>query len=100
MGVLAAIANDGRTVRISPEGRFDFNCHREFRDAYSHIDGGVEYVIDLRRTQFMDSSALGMLLLLREHAGGDTARITIENPAPEIRSILEVANFDKLFDIR
>lgn len=100
MGVIATITNEGRTVRISPEGRFDFNCHREFRDSYAGKGADLEYVVDLRRTQFMDSSALGMLLLLREHAGGESARIAIENAGAEIRSILDVANFDKLFVIR
>ncbi len=100
MGVEASLSSDGRTVRIAPVGRFDFNSHREFRDAYSKHPAGLSYVVDLRRTQYMDSSALGMLLLLREHAGGDAARVVIENAQAEIKSILDVANYHKLFDVR
>ncbi len=100
MGVKATITGDGQTVTIIPEGRFDFNCHREFRDSYSSRPANLRYVVDLVRTQFMDSSALGMLLLLREHAGGDSAKVQILNSVSEIRSILDVANFGKLFDIR
>lgn len=100
MGVESEVSNDGRTVRIAPIGRFDFNCHRAFRDAYSSKKGDLTYVIDLRRTQYMDSSALGMLLLLREHAGGDAARVIIENAQKELRSILDIANYEKLFEIR
>jgi anti-anti-sigma factor len=47
----------------------------------------------------MDSSALGMLLLLREHVDGVRERVRIINCNTEIRKILEIANFDKLFDI-
>jgi len=45
----------------------------------------------------MDSSALGMLLLLREHAGADRADIRIVNASGELRGTLRVAGFDKLF---
>ena len=47
----------------------------------------------------MDSSALGMLLLLRERAGGDRAAIEITHCSPEIRKIFAVSNFDRLFKI-
>ena len=39
-----------------------------------------------------------MLLLLREHAGGETSDIEITSVSPEVRKILEVANFGKLFN--
>jgi anti-anti-sigma factor len=45
----------------------------------------------------MDSSALGMLLLLREHAGADRAEIRIVNADSGLRGTLRVAGFDKLF---
>jgi anti-anti-sigma regulatory factor len=45
----------------------------------------------------MDSSALGMLLLLREHAGADRAEIRIVNAGSELRNTFKVAGFDKLF---
>ena len=47
----------------------------------------------------MDSSALGMLLLLRDHAGGDNADIALMNISPDVRKILAISNFDKLFKI-
>jgi anti-anti-sigma regulatory factor len=47
----------------------------------------------------MDSSALGMLLLLRDHAGGDDAEVQVINISSDVRKILAISNFDKLFDI-
>ena len=78
--------------------RFDFSIHREFHDAC--LGGGRvarSYLIDLAEVTRMDSSALGMLLLLREHAGADHAEIRIVNARDELRSTLRVAGFDKLF---
>lgn len=86
------------TIRI--DGRFDFSLHREFRDAYRNHPGDYHYRIDLGSTEYLDSSALGMLLLLREHAGGDRASVELTGARPEVRKLLEVARFDQLFRIR
>ncbi len=77
---------------------FDFSVHREFHEACLGADTAARsYVIDLGEVGRMDSSALGMLLLLREHAGADRADIRIVNAGGELRNTLRVAGFDKLF---
>lgn len=92
---------DGRTLTIKIEGRFDFSTHQAFRDAYENGDQEVShYVIDMSDTTYLDSSALGMLLLLRDYAGGDAARIRIENCNNDVRRILTISNFEQLFAIR
>lgn len=94
-------SDDGRTLTIKIEGRFDFSTHQTFRDAYEHSDQGVvNYVVDMSDTTYLDSSALGMLLLLRDFAGGDSAQITIENCNGDVRRILSISNFEQLFSIR
>lgn len=94
-------SGDGKTVTIKIEGNFDFKLHREFRDTYNHErDNGVKFVIDLSKTTYMDSSALGMLLLLREHVGGDSNRVTIINQNPDIKKIFEISNFHQLFEVK
>ena len=57
------------------------------------------YVVDLKEATYLDSSALGMLLLLRDHAGGDDAEVQVINSNSDVRKILAISNFDKLFDI-
>ncbi|OEY67068.1 STAS domain-containing protein [Marinobacter sp. X15-166B] len=94
-------SDDGQTLTIKITGRFDFSTHQAFRDAYE--DGNTDtghYVIDMTETTYLDSSALGMLLLLRDYAGGDAARIHIENCNGDVRRILAISNFEQLFDIR
>lgn len=93
--------DDGQTLVIRIEGRFDFSTHQAFRDAYEHGDPGVRnYIVDLSDTTYLDSSALGMLLLLRDFAGGDSARVVIENCNNDVRRILSISNFEQLFNIR
>lgn len=98
MTVASDITGDELTIRI--KGRFDFSSHQEFRDSYEKAANSVEqYVIDMQDTTYLDSSALGMLLLLRDRAGGDNARIRIENCRPDVRKILTISNFEQLFRI-
>lgn len=101
MAIQTRRSEDGRTLTIKIDGRFDFSTHQSFRDAYEHGDQEVsEYVIDMSDTTYLDSSALGMLLLLRDYAGGDSARIRIENCNSDVRRILTISNFEQLFTIR
>ena len=100
MPVSSTDGEDGNKVNIVIRGRFDFNDHTEFRDSYQNYKSNAAYVLDMNDADYMDSSALGMLLLLREHAGGDSAKIDVVGCKPEIKKILAIANFQKLFDIK
>jgi anti-anti-sigma factor len=100
MPVSSQIADDKQSVVVKISGRFDFNDHTAFRDSYREAPPSAAYVLDMSQTEYMDSSALGMLLLLREHAGGDKAKIAVAGCKPEIKKILTIANFQKLFDIK
>lgn len=101
MPIQARREDDGQTLIISIDGRFDFSTHQAFRDAYEHGDLTIQtFVVDLSETTYLDSSALGMLLLLRDYAGGDNASISIENCNNDVRRILSISNFDQLFAIR
>lgn len=98
MSISSSVSDNGNQVTISVAGKFDFQLYDEFREAYSDTAGrGTRYIIDLGSAEYLDSSALGMLLLLREHAGGEAANIELTNPSTDVRKILDVANFSKLF---
>ncbi len=100
MGISTTVSDGGDKVTIAVAGKFDFQLYDEFRASYADTAGsGVAYVVDLSDTEYLDSSALGMLLLLREHAGGEASTIEIRQASPEVRKILDVANFGKLFRI-
>ena len=100
MGIHAELSADAQVLTIRVTGRFDYASHTSFRTAYESLAVRPKrYVIDLALAQYLDSSALGMLLLLREHAGGDKAKIKVLNCQADVKNILLIANFDKLFQI-
>ncbi|OYT94922.1 MAG: anti-anti-sigma factor [Pseudomonas sp. PGPPP3] len=100
MAISTQLSADGQELTIAIQGRFDFGAHQEFRDAYERVEGTPKrYQVDLQGTTYLDSSALGMLLLLRDHAGGDHAQIRLLNCNSDVRKILAISNFEQLFQI-
>jgi anti-anti-sigma factor len=84
------------TLRIS--GRFNFSCYREFQQAVSG-PSPTRYVVDLSTADYIDSSALGMLLLLREKVGEDPSRVVIKSGTGQPGQVLRLANFQRLFTV-
>lgn len=97
---VTAHSNDDNSLTIEVEGKFDFQCHSDFRDAYEKSKQSFQrYIVDLTKATSIDSSALGMLLLLRDHAGGDN-KVEITYSDNDIARILEISNFESLFILR
>lgn len=100
MSIVIEKSEDNSNITIKIDGRFDFSSHHDFRDAYRGAsDAGTLFVLDMANTEYMDSSALGMILLLKEHSGTLGGDIKIINANSEVKNILQIANFDKLFSI-
>ncbi|WP_035384509.1 STAS domain-containing protein [Ferriphaselus sp. R-1] len=84
------------------KGRFDFSRHRGFKDEYEPLIGNDQInviAVNLSGVDYMDSSALGMLLMLRDRALGANKKVVLNNPNHTVAQILDIANFDKLFTI-
>lgn len=100
MAITTTKIDGGNTLKIRIDGRFDFSSHQAFRDAYEGNEKPAEgYCVDMTNATYLDSSALGMLLLLRDYAGGDNAQVTLANCNDDVRRILTISNFEQLFKI-
>ncbi len=100
MQIVTESSGDRATLKLS--GRFDFHSHRDFRAAYEQllVTGAVrDIVIDFADVDYLDSSALGMLLLLREKADGAGKNILLASLKGTVKQVLDIANFGKLFTI-
>lgn len=87
---------------IRMDSRFTFDVAREFREAgKGAIDNPAvsEIRIDFGRVEYLDSSALGMLLLLRDSALAVGKTVSLANARGTVMEVLNIANFRKLFDI-
>jgi len=99
MAISGNVSDGGNSVLIKIDGRFDFNAHHDFRNVYRNEKSDAAYTIDMSSADYIDSSALGMLLLLREHAGNESANISISGCNDDIKKIFSISNFEKLFTI-
>jgi anti-anti-sigma factor len=101
MNIHTSIA--GSTATLLVDGRFDFGGRQEFKaateNALDHPQVG-DIVIDLRRADYIDSAALGMLLLLRDKAQALRKTVRLTAKAGVVCEVLQVAQFGKTFTLR
>ena len=98
----ANVQKDAGKALIRLNGRFDFNTHREFRAAYEPLIADLEVqnvVVDFTGVDYLDSSALGMLLMLRDKLGGTNKEVALSGVRGNVKQVLDIANFGKLFPI-
>ena len=98
----ASLKTDAEKVVIRLTGRFDFSRHREFKSCYEAALKEPELRgidVDLAGVDYLDSSALGMLLLLKERADGRSLPVSLVNCRGVVKEILDVANFGTMFSL-
>ncbi|MCG7531827.1 STAS domain-containing protein [Psychrobium sp. MM17-31] len=100
MPIVSSTSSNSKDVLITVSDRFDFSQYKLFRESYCECNTpGTEFRLDLSNANYMDSSALGMLLLLKEHADKIKGKIIIERPNDSINKVLEIAQFHHLMEI-
>lgn len=98
----ATVTKDSTKATLKLNGRFDFNTHRDFRAAYEPLlaDNSVKSVaVDFAGVDYLDSSALGMLLMLRDKMSGVSKDVSLIGVQGNVKQVLDIANFGKLFRI-
>lgn len=93
-------SREGKTT-IALQGRFDFNAHSEFRAAVDQAieEAATQIQVDLAGVDYLDSSALGMLLVLRDKAKGTGKNVMLANARGAVKQVIDIANFGKLFTL-
>lgn len=92
----------GGIARITLSGRFDFGMQYAFKQAYAPLieNSEVQQIeVELSLIEHLDSSALGMLILLNQRALGSKKSVTLLNPSGVASQVLEVANFKHILTI-
>ena len=105
MSISTSICDNGTHITIKINGKFDYNLQQEFKKSYesNHSQSDCQnivsrYTIDLNAVNYLDSSALGMLLSLRTYSNHQDC-INIIGAKPAIKELLELSGFDRLFTL-
>lgn len=97
MTISSKLSDDGVLVTIKVHGCFNHDVHDAFHQAFKvHPKGKQCFVVDLANTRIIDSSALGMLLQLKNHNRKDR-RVRLINASPAVRTALVQAGYASLF---
>ncbi|MEJ0049060.1 MAG: STAS domain-containing protein [Rhodospirillales bacterium] len=91
--------SDGAVVSLA--GAFTFKDHHSFRSLLDvlKIVPGRRLVLDLSRVEFLDSAALGMLLIAEDEAKIVGCTLILRKAPPSIARLIQLAAMDTLFTI-
>lgn len=90
---------DTDCVTIKVRGDFSFALNADFREALQRYPRDKQcFVVDVGDVHELDSSALGMLLQLREHSRGGNS-VKLLNPSQAVTDRLSDSGMQRLFAI-
>lgn len=98
MSIATTLHDESSVIRLPT--RFDFRVMQDFRAA---VDGIIDQspcsriIVDFASTEYLDSAALGMLLVLRDRARGSGKCVVLAKARGAVKDVLQIANFGKLF---
>ncbi len=81
--------------------RFDYGYHKEFqRQCTEHLDNQsiTGIVFDFSRVEYLDSAALGMMMMWQRRAVAAQKKMMIKGAKGATAQILEMANMKRIFE--
>jgi len=87
------------SVVMLPE-RFDFDCHQDFTrqcEKFLETDEVKSVVLDFSQVKYIDSAALGLLVLLYRKVSPAGIALTIRGAKGTAMDILKIANIQKFY---
>ena len=87
---------------INLDETFDFESHKDFRNMIKKIvvENAKKLSIDFAKVEYIDSSALGMMMLARHETETIKCELTIINlKEGHAKNVLNLVKFDQMFKI-
>jgi len=86
---------------------YRFSGHWTFKDHEKAVTISKEigqhrnekFILDLSDVDYIDSSGLGMLLMMRDRTERTRNEMTIHGAAQEVRHLMKLAKFDTVFTV-
>lgn len=86
---------------VTLRGDFTFADNQRFRQMLSNLEGKscAMLTVNLTQVSFIDSAALGMLLLLRDHAERHHCKLILQGAQGQVEKMFTLSRFDQLFTL-
>lgn len=91
--------DSGLSVHI--QGRMTHSDYKGFREILQQINEAApnRIVFDLTNVEFVDSSALGMLLIVRDAAHQQQRVVVLKGSSGQVAKLISVSKLHKYFEI-
>jgi anti-anti-sigma factor len=80
-------------------GSFDFALGVELKNLAKKQPKAKEYAVDLEGLTYINSSAFGAMLFLRELFGANNDSLSLINASPDILKMIKAIKFDTIFRV-
>lgn len=99
MKITESIVNHVATLQL--EGNFTYNQRRAFQEAVKKAwqQNAQHIMIDLSQVAFVDSAALGLLMVTHRQLSADKRKLSLVHPQPTVKQIIELANLHQIIPI-
>ncbi len=97
----AVISNETGTIHL--EGRFTFLDQSDFESLCKNLSNNEQIkqiIVNLEKVKHIDSSALGMLLVLRDIIRATGISLVLSGPNGSVLRAMNVAHFAHMFNIQ
>lgn len=91
----------GEGLELRLRGKFTFADNKTFAEYFDQIStkSFKQVLIDLSDVEFIDSAALGILLLARDKCEKSATNLTLKNPHGQVKQMFDISRFGDLFKI-
>ena len=95
MKITKEIHNHKVTLKL--EGNFTYTQRKPFQEMLKavNVEPMEHVVIDLSQVAFLDSAALGLLMISHRQLQAEKRTLSLAYPQPTVRQIIELANLHK-----
>ena len=91
--------SESATIRLP--SRFDYSSHRQFVEDYTREfenEAASEIILDFSQVDYLDSSALGMMVLMQKKGQAKNKKVKIKGARGATEEILKMANMQKIIE--
>ncbi len=95
------ISESGNLTLVKMSGQFTFSDINKFKNILDLVMQNKTRAISLNLADvtFIDSSSMGMLLLLRDECEHNNISLTLNSPQGQVEKIFHISKFYQLFSI-
>jgi anti-sigma B factor antagonist len=94
---LSSPTEDGRVTTLSWTGEIDITMVPDLRAEIMTLPTDRSVRLDMSTVSYLDSSGLGMLVLLRKRLARCGADVTLVDVQPQVRRVLDITGLNRAF---